>query len=316
VLGLCFLVNAKEVIDMPIQASYLLLAKEEFHQRITTAKEHLTNCTLCPRECRVDRTRTKGYCQAGAKLKVSSFGPHFGEERELVGSRGSGTIFFAHCSLRCVFCQNHRISVEGEGDLCTSEQLAAMMLLLQDHYHCANINLVTPTHYVQQIVEAIYIASQRGLLLPIVYNCGGYESVNTLELLEGIVDIYMPDLKYVSGKMSQDYSQVQDYFAKASNAIKEMDRQVGPLKLDDQGLACKGLLIRHLVLPGGLNDTKRVLDFIKAELSPGVLVNLMDQYFPCHKAFRFPELNRRVSRSEFLEALRHAQELELRLAAR
>lgn len=301
---------------MKHKPSYLHLTKQDFAARIASAKEHLTNCTLCPRECRADRTRTRGYCQAGAKLKVSSFGPHFGEERELVGRKGSGTIFFAHCNLRCVYCQNYQLSFGGEGEPCTSEQLAAMMLLLQDHYGCANINLVTPTHYVPQIIEAVYTASQKGLRLPIVYNCGGYESVGTFKLLEGIVDIYMPDLKYGSEKMARDYSQASDYFARASEALVEMDRQVGPLELDEYGLAYKGLLIRHLVLPGGLEETKRVLDFIKAELSPGVLVNLMDQYFPCHKAFRFPELNRRVSRSEFLEALRHAQELELRLAAR
>ncbi|MDI9419297.1 MAG: radical SAM protein [Firmicutes bacterium] len=301
---------------MKHQPSYLHLTKQDFAAWIASTKEHLTNCTLCPRECRVDRTRTKGYCQAGAKLKVSSFGPHFGEERELVGSHGSGTIFFAHCSLRCVYCQNYQLSFGGEGEPCTSEQLAAMMLLLQDHYGCANINLVTPTHYVHQIIEAIYTASQKGLRLPIVYNCGGYESVGTLKLLEGIVDIYMPDLKYGSEKMARDYSQASDYFARTSEALVEMDRQVGPLELDEYGLAYKGLLIRHLVLPGGLEETKRVLDFIKAKLSPGVLVNLMDQYYPSYKAFNFPELNRRISQSEFLEALQYAQKLELRLAVR
>lgn len=189
-----------------------------------------------------------------------------------------------------------------------------MMLIIQDQYGCTNINLVTPTHYVPQILEAVYLATGKGLRLPIVYNCGGYESVETLKLLEGIVDIYMPDLKYSSEKWGRDYSQAADYFANVRLALLEMDRQVGGLKLDDQGLAYRGLLVRHLVLPGGLEETKGVLDFIKEELTPDTLVNLMDQYYPSNRAFAYPELSRRLTEKEFSEALSYAKELGLRLA--
>ena len=296
------------------QPGYLLLDRKELKKRVEVANRHLTECRLCPRECGTGRASGKGFCQAGAELKVSSFGPHFGEESELVGRRGSGTIFFAHCNLRCVYCQNYELSFGGEGSVCTSEQLAAMMLIIQDQYGCTNINLVTPTHYVPQILEAVYLATGKGLRLPIVYNCGGYESVETLKLLEGIVDIYMPDLKYSSEKWGRDYSQAADYFANVRLALLEMDRQVGGLKLDDQGLAYRGLLVRHLVLPGGLEETKGVLDFIKEELTPDTLVNLMDQYYPSNRAFAYPELSRRLTEKEFSEALSYAKELGLRLA--
>lgn len=299
---------------MNYRASYLNLTKEEFAERIKAARKHLAECALCPRECRVDRTEEKGYCQAGVELKVSSFGPHFGEERELVGRTGSGTIFFAHCNLRCVFCQNYQLSFGGDGSFCTSEDLASIMLLIQDRYGCGNINFVTPTHFVPQILEATYIASQNGLAIPLVYNCSGYESVATLKLLDGIIDIYMPDLKYSSEEWGRKYSGAPDYFERASEALKEMDRQVGGLQLDDHGLAYHGLLVRHLVMPGGLEEAKAILDFIARELSPDTLVNLMDQYYPSYKAFNYPELNRRLTRNEFSEALAYAEDLGLRLA--
>lgn len=293
-------------------ASYLKLDRGELAARVDEAKRHLENCRLCPRECAVDRTQRKGWCGAGAELKISSFGPHLGEERELVGQAGSGTIFFAHCNLRCVYCQNHQLSFGGEGTFCTAEQLASMMLIIQDRYRCPNINLVTPTHFVPQILEAVALAVPRGLRIPLVYNCGGYESVETLRLLEGVVDIYMPDFKYASAEWGE-YSQAPDYFARAGQALLEMDRQVGGLKLDGEGVAKRGLLIRHLVLPGGLEETKGVLDFIKEELSPDTLVNLMAQYYPSYKAFDYPELSRRVTREEYTEAVAYARSLGLKL---
>lgn len=301
--------------EVQYKPCYLQLKKEEFDEKIEAGKKHLTQCTLCPRECGVDRTKELGYCQAGVEVKVSSFGPHFGEERELVGRRGSGTIFFGHCNLRCVYCQNHQLSFGGEGSKYSVEQLAEMMLIVQDYYLCSNINLVSPTHYVPQILEVVYLASQKGLELPIVYNCGGYEKVDTLKLLDGVVDIYMPDLKYYSREWGKRYSDAPDYFERASQAVLEMDRQVGALKLNEQGLAYRGLLIRHLILPGGLVETKEVLKFVKNKLSPGVLLNLMDQYYPSHKAFRYTELSRRITRKEYNDAVRYAQLLGLRLAA-
>ncbi|HHT36756.1 MAG: radical SAM protein [Candidatus Wallacebacter cryptica] len=299
---------------MRYQGSYRQITTASFEKKIAAAQQHLTNCKLCPRECGVDRTTELGFCQAGAELGVSSFGPHFGEERELVGKNGSGTIFFAHCNLRCVYCQNYQLSFWGEGEVYTTEQLADMMLVIQANYKCGNINLVTPTHYVPHILEAVYIASQKGLRIPIVYNCSGYESIDTLKLLEGVVDIYMPDIKYSSEEWGRKYSQAPDYFAKAFLALKEMDRQVGGLVVEESGLAYRGLLIRHLVLPGGLEETKQVLDFIKSELSPDVLVNLMAQYYPSYKAFEYPELDRRISQKEFSEAVSYAEALGLRLA--
>ncbi|MGI6160372.1 MAG: radical SAM protein [Limnochordia bacterium] len=298
---------------MDYSASYLQLSRTEFEARIGEAEEQLRSCHLCPRECGADRASEKGFCQAGSTLVVSSFGPHMGEESVLAGRTGSGTIFFGHCNLRCVYCQNYQLSILGSGSPVTSEQLASMMLIIQDRYKCPNINLVTPTHYVPQILQAVYTAAQRGLRLPLVYNCGGYESAATLQLLDGVVDIYMPDLKYASPERGLLYSQAEDYFVRARLALLEMDRQVGGLQLDAQGVAQRGLLVRHLVLPGGLEDTKKVLDFIAGELSPDCMVNLMDQYYPCYQADRFPELKRRLSAREYDQARQYAQGLGLRL---
>lgn len=298
---------------MDYSASYLQLSRTEFEARIGETEEQLRSCHLCPRECGADRASEKGFCQAGSTLVVSSFGPHMGEESVLAGRIGSGTIFFGHCNLRCVYCQNYQLSILGSGSPVTSEQLASMMLIIQDRYKCPNINLVTPTHYVPQILQAVYTAAQRGLRLPLVYNCGGYESAATLQLLDGVVDIYMPDLKYASPERGLLYSQAEDYFVRARLALLEMDRQVGGLQLDAQGVAQRGLLVRHLVLPGGLEDTKKVLDFIAGELSPDCMVNLMDQYYPCYQADRFPELKRRLSAREYDQARQYAQGLGLRL---
>ena len=231
-------------------AAYLrLAAKGELHNRVECARRILEDCELCPRCCHVNRLKGElGQCRTGERAVVSSYGPHFGEEAPLVGTGGSGTIFFAHCNLHCVFCQNCSISQLGEGSEVSSQDLAHMMLSLQ-HRGCHNINLVTPTHVVPQILEALELAVADGLNIPLVYNCGGYESVDTLRLLDGIVDIYMPDMKYADSSIARQYSGVEDYAAVNRAAVKEMHRQVGDLQIDDQGIAVRGLLVRHLVLP-------------------------------------------------------------------
>ncbi len=268
--------------------------------------ELLNPCRLCPRECRVNRPAGElGNCRAGFKPKVSSYHQHFGEEYCLVGRSGSGTIFFTHCNLHCVYCQNYDISQHGIGREITIENLARMMIELQE-LGTHNINLVTPTPWVPQIVEALSLAQQNGLRIPIVYNCGGYESVETLKMLEGIIDIYMPDIKYGDNKKGEKYSKVPDYWDVVKKALKEMHRQVGDLIIEN-GIAKKGLLIRHLVLPNDLADSKKCLDFIINELSKNSFVNIMDQYYPTYKANQYPELNRRITPKEFREAIAAAK---------
>ena len=299
---------------MSLSPKYLtLLENGELLKTVEAANKHITNCNLCPHQCGVNREKEVGVCKAGDKAIVSSYGPHIGEERVLVGQQGSGTIFFGYCNLSCVYCQNYDISAYGKGKVVSNEQLADMMLVLQNNYGCHNINLVTPTHFVANILEAVYIAAQKGLRLPIVYNCGGYECIETLRLLEDIVGIYMPDFKYASDERGKKYSKVTDYAKRAKEALREMDRQVGGLKVDANNIAYRGLLIRHLMLPDGLDDTKKVLEFIHNELSPNVLVNLMEQYYPSHKAFEYKELSRRLDRMEYEEAYRYGNALGLRL---
>lgn len=296
------------------KASYIKLYEEgTLLKRVKEAKKHLTECYLCPHECGVDRSRGVGFCRAKDEAIVSTYGPHFGEEDVLVGYRGSGTIFFGYCNMRCVFCQNYELSFGGEGRTVSNEELANIMLFIQNHYRCHNINLVSPTHFIPNIIEAIYIAVGKGLYLPIVYNTGGYERVEVLRSLEGIVDIYMPDFKYSSSELAAKYSKAPDYPNKAKLALKEMDSQVGGLKVDDKGIAYKGLLIRHLMLPGNVEDTKEVLKFIKGELSSDCLVNLMNQYYPTHRAFEYYELSRRLGFNEYKEAYTFGERLGLRL---
>lgn len=290
-----------------------LHADGRLQEKVIKAREHLTECYLCPHECGISRAEESGFCRARDKIILSSYGPHFGEENVLVGRNGSGTIFFGYCNLRCVFCQNYELSYYGEGKLISSEKLAEIMLVLQNNYKCHNINLVTPTHFVSNILEAVLLAVRKGLTLPLVYNCGGYERQETLALLEDVINIYMPDFKYCSSEYGQKYSHVENYPEVAKKALLEMDRQVGGLKIDRNGLAYQGLLIRHLQLPGGLEDTKDILRFIKNELSPGCLVNLMPQYRPAHKAFEYEEISNRLSSGEYREAVQFAEELNLRL---
>jgi putative pyruvate formate lyase activating enzyme len=268
--------------------------------------ERLRACDICPRRCGVDRTRgERGTCGAGARAAVASFGPHFGEEAPLSGRHGSGTVFFSGCPLRCVFCQNYAISRLMEGEEADAEELAGVFLAVE-RAGCHNLNLVTPTHVTPQIVEALGLAAARGFALPVVYNCGGYERVETLRELEGIVDIYMPDLKFLDPSLSVRYCNAPDYPEVARAALREMARQAGPLLLDRRGIAVRGLLVRHLVMPGAAADTKAVIDFLAEEIGRDTYLNLMDQYRPCGTADRFPEISRRLSRKEWEEARDHA----------
>ena len=282
-----------------------------FPETVSRLKALLSPCRLCPRRCLVDRTKGKlGVCKAGAQARIASAFPHFGEEEPLVGWAGSGTIFLSHCSLRCVFCQNYDISHGGEGHEVSAQELADVMLRLQ-RLGCHNINFVTPTHYTPQIVEAISIAVEKGLQVPIVYNCGGYESLETIQLLNGIVDIYMPDLKFYSSELSKRYCNAPDYFEVASRAIKEMHLQVGDLRVNRHGLAERGLLIRHLVMPNAVEDSKRVLEFIATEISKDAYVNIMAQYRPCYRAHQYEEIDRPLSIREYREVLEYARKLGL-----
>ncbi|HOK96531.1 MAG TPA: 4Fe-4S cluster-binding domain-containing protein [Anaerohalosphaeraceae bacterium] len=268
-------------------------------------KSLMNPCRLCPRQCGVCRSEGQtGFCGIGGMAVVSSAGPHFGEERVLVGSGGSGTIFFAGCNLRCLFCQNFDISHFRSGVPATSRQLAQMMLQLQDS-GCVNINLVTPTHIVPPIAEAIVLAKEQGLHLPIVYNCGGYESVETLRLLEGLVDIYMPDMKFSDSAVSRQLADAADYPQRNRCAVQEMHRQTGDLCIEN-GLAVRGLLVRHLVLPNNLAGSMEILDFLAEQISPATAVNVMDQYRPCFQAGSHPRLNRRPSSNEIESVVRYA----------
>ncbi|MCD6521823.1 radical SAM protein [Candidatus Calescamantes bacterium] len=281
------------------------LSQEELLRRKESLYALLSPCRLCPRECGVDRKKEKGYCGGSWKVKIASFSPHFGEEKELVGRGGSGTIFFSGCNLKCVFCQNYDISILEEGEEIEPEKLAQIMLVLKK-LGCHNINLVTPTHFVPQIVDALIIAWEKGLDLPIVYNCGGYEKVETLKLLEGIIDIYMPDIKYGSSLPGQAYSHVPDYWEIVKKAVKEMHRQVGDLVVE-KGIAKKGLLVRHLVMPNKVAESERVFKFLAEEISPHTYVNIMDQYRPLYHAHLFPEIARPITSEEYLDAINKAK---------
>jgi putative pyruvate formate lyase activating enzyme len=263
---------------------------------------------LCPRGCGVNRLEGKnGQCQVTTEVIVSSYGPHFGEEAPLVGRHGSGTIFFAYCNLHCAFCQNYTISQLGEGSPVARETLAGMMLSLQDK-GCHNINLVSPTHVVPYILEALELAAAKGLHLPLVYNSGGYDSIETLKLLDGVVDIYMPDMKYSDEKIAEELSGIKDYPKVNRAAVKEMHRQVGNLQLDEEGIARRGLLVRHLVLPNGLAGTEEVVSFIAREVSANTYLNIMAQYHPCYKAFDIPKLARPLGGQEFQVAIELAHQ--------
>jgi putative pyruvate formate lyase activating enzyme len=279
-----------------------------FAARVEEALDHLADCDLCPRYCRVDRRASvKGaLCNTGAQAMVHSYGPHHGEEDPLRGTRGSGTIFFAWCNLRCVYCQNWDISQQGIGREVSARELARMMLELQT-MGCHNVNLVSPSHVVAQVIAAVAIAAEQGLRLPLVYNTGGYDSPEALRLLDGVVDIYMPDMKYADPENARRYSRARDYAEANRAAVKEMHRQVGDLVPDKSGIARRGLLVRHLVLPGYLAGTTEVARFLAREVSADTYLNLMDQYHPCYRADGYPPLDRSLSREEYALALAEAR---------
>ncbi|MDI3502500.1 MAG: putative pyruvate formate lyase activating enzyme [Archaeoglobi archaeon] len=299
---------------MEFEPSYLeLMRSGELKERIRELYSILESCELCPRKCHVNRMKgEEGYCRSDATPMVSSYFPHFGEEDVLVGRNGSGTIFLTNCNLLCVYCQNYDISHLGIGEAVSEERIAEMMLHLQT-LGCHNINFVTPTHYTPQLVKAIEVAAERGLRLPIVWNCSGYENVEIIRLLEGIVDIYMPDMKYSSEEPARKYSNAPDYFERCKEAVKEMHRQVGDLKVDERGIAYRGLIIRHLVLPNDLAGSEEILRFIAEEISRNTYVNIMAQYRPEGEAYRYEELNRRITREEFMRVIEIAKKLNLRL---
>jgi putative pyruvate formate lyase activating enzyme len=282
------------------------LTLPELEQRAEALHQLMIECRICPNECLSKRTEGEtGECHSTNEVIISSVGPHFGEEPPLVGTNGSGTIFFTNCNLSCEFCQNYDISHLGIGEKASTTDLAQEILQLQQ-IGCHNINLVTPTHFTPQIVDGLILAVENGLELPIVYNCSGYESVDTLMLLEDIIDIYMPDIKYSIDENALRYSGIQNYWEIVKLAVKEMHRQVGDLKISKRGIAQRGLLVRHLVLPNDVAGSKVVIDFIADEISTDTYINIMDQYRPAYQAYRYPELNRQITASEYKEVADYA----------
>jgi len=296
------------------EPAYLTLHRTgELKQRADTLRAVMEECRLCPRECGVNRLAgERGFCRTpGAKLVVSAFSPHFGEERPLVGKGGSGTIFLTHCNLRCVFCQNWEISHLGRGNSSSVDELAGMMLTLQK-IGCHNINLVTPTHYSGAIVRALDIAAAKGLRLPVVYNTSGYERLEILKLLDGIVDIYLPDFKYWDMAMAAKYSAgAERYPELARAAVREMHRQAGVAKPDSNGIIQRGLMIRHLVMPNNTSGSEKVMGWIVENLPKDTYVNIMAQYRPVYKAYDYPEISRRISREEYDKVVNRAVEIGL-----
>lgn len=292
---------------MSFRPGYIQLFQTgELFERIRALNSRLTCCDLCPRECGADRAGSRaGVCGASITARVSAAIPHFGEEPPLVGRFGSGTIFLSHCSLKCYFCQNHDISHGGDGRDVSAGELSDMMLRLH-RQGCHNINFVTPTHYVPQILEALPRAIEGGLDVPLVYNSSGYDSVEVLRLLDGVFDIYMPDIKYADDAVAFELSGVRGYFEAAKAAVKEMHRQTGDLLISADGLARKGLIVRHLVLPGGLSGTREVMRFLAREVSRDTYVNIMDQYRPAYRAFEDARISRRTSMDEFNSAVETA----------
>lgn len=296
------------------EPSYIRLYKTgELKKRAENLWDIMKECRLCPRLCGADRLKgKKGFCRApGAELVISSYHPHFGEERPLVGRGGSGTIFLTHCNLRCMFCQNWEISHLGRGSEVSIEKMASMMLHLQE-MGCHNINLVTPTHYSAHILKALVIAAERGLRLPIVYNTSGWERLEILKILDGIVDIYLPDIKYWDPKMAAKYSSgAESYPEITKSAVIEMNRQVGIAKPAKDGIIYRGVVIRHLVMPNDVAGSEKVIEWIAKNLPKDTYVNIMSQYNPLYKAYDYPEISRRITRHEYLNVVNKAKEVGL-----
>src|SRR3989338_1082154 len=291
------------------QPGYIKLYKSgELKKRVEKTVNLMKQCQICPRRCKVNRLENeKGICKVGRLPMVSSYNPHFGEESPLVGTQGSGTIFLTSCNLGCIFCQNYDISHLGEGYEISIERFAKMMIELQN-IGCHNINFVTPTHVVPQILEALPIAVEMGLKIPLVYNTGGYDIIETLMIIEGIFDIYMPDFKFTDSDIANRLCKARDYPEVATKAIKEMHRQVGDLVINNHGIAERGLIVRHLIMPNELAGTRKVMHFLANEISKNTYVNIMDQYHPCGLAHKYPEINRRITTEEFSNAINIARE--------
>lgn len=289
--------------------AYLNLVETgELAERAAAARDILSSCTLCPWNCMVDRLSGEtGQCQIGSQARVYSYMAHRGEEKPLSGTRGSGTIFFSGCNLHCQYCQNADISQDNYGMGVSADVLASMMLDLQSQ-GCHNINLVSPTHIVPQFLEALLVAVEEGLRLPIVYNTGGYDKLSSLQILDDIVDIYLPDMKYADENIAQRFSGVKDYPAVNRAAVREMHSQVGDLEVDEKGIARHGLMVRHLVLPDELAGTRAVAEFIARKISSQTYANIMDQYRPEYNACNFPQLNRRITRQEYMLAVESVRE--------
>ena len=282
-------------------------------KKVAQASKLLHHCTLCPRQCLVDRFSNElGMCSTGEEAIISNYMPHYGEEPQLVGKNGSGTIFFAYCSLKCCFCQNYDISFKGKGQKASVGQIAAIMLSLKKN-GCHNINLVTPTHVVPQFLQALDIAIEHGLDIPIIYNSSGYESLETLKILEGVIDIYMPDFKFWDSKIAKMACHAPDYPNIAKQAVKEMHRQVGDLKMDDRNIAVSGLLVRHLVMPENLSGTYHVMKFLSERISKNTYVNVMSQYRPMGEADKIKELSNPITTEEYKIALHAAREFGLNI---
>jgi putative pyruvate formate lyase activating enzyme len=292
--------------------SYLNLGKKELKKRIERLFKILESCEICPRKCHVNRLKgEKGYCQLGYLPMVSAYHPHFGEETPLVGKYGSGTIFMTSCNLSCVYCQNYEISQLRIGEEVSFERLAEMMIELQN-LGCHNINFVTPTPQVPAILKSLEIAIEKGLKVPLVYNTSSYDSLEVLKLLDGIIDIYLPDARYSDDKVAKKYSNAPNYFEIMKKAIKEMHRQVGDLVINEEGIAIRGLIVRHLVLPNGLAGSEKIFEFIAKEISKNTFLNIMDQYWPAYKAYQYPELSRRITKEEFQEVINLAKKFGLK----
>ena len=295
------------------EPSYIKLYRSgELRRRIGKALAMMKSCSLCPRKCGVDRIKGEvGFCQTGRKARVASYNAHFGEETPLVGTHGSGTIFISSCNLLCSFCQNYEISHDMEGVDVGPEQLSLMMIELSDR-GCHNINFVTPSHVVPQLLEALPYAIEKGMNVPLVYNSSGYDNVETLRLLDGLFDIYMPDFKFWDKGWSERYCNAPDYREVAVDAVREMHRQVGDLVTDDGGIAVKGLLVRHLVMPKKVAGSEYVFEFLAKEISPNTYVNVMDQYRPCGSVQKDDLISRRIEMGEYREALDAARKAGLK----
>lgn len=293
------------------QPAYLHLPIQELQRRAQQATEILADCTVCAQHCHVNRLQGKrGFCWVTQEAVVASFGSHFGEEQVLVGHKGSGTIFFSYCNMSCQFCQNCEISHRGEGREVTADELSEIMLMLQ-HSGCHNINLVSPSHVVPQILKGLTLAVEKGLRLPLVYNTGCYDELDTIKLLDGIVDIYMPDIKFSDDDKGEKYASAPGYFSVAQRVVKEMHRQVGDLQINKDNIAERGLLVRHLVMPNNVSGSELVMQFIANEISTDTYINIMDQYYPANETRNFPEIDRPINRQEHSFAVQKAKEAGL-----